>query len=949
VNEPEVRRVFWGWERPVLESAVEWLTDDWEAGTALDLSATLVVVPTAEAGRRLRRSLAEWADERGGAVSVPHVWPPQVALSPIEDAGVAASDLEVRLAWVGALQRMAPGSMKALLPKMPEERSWRWCWDLAETVAELQQLLGAGGLGLADALVKAEAGGVVEAGRWRDLVQLETVYEAGLAKLGKRDPQGLKKERALQPRVPEGVRRVVVLAAPDLPPLMADWLGACAGLGLEVTVAIQAPAELADGFDAIGRPRPASWGEDAEVDAGLEAGEIHLCREAVEQAERVVGLLGGAAEQGLPVAVGVCDAEVGAFLREKLVAQGLAVFEPGGVPVQQDGLWHLLSLLGEVVGSGNWKAFCGLMRIAEVRDVWGGGGGGGGLELVKVLDAFSAEHLPGSLELAEELLEEHAADWVAVRQAVRAAGEWRRRFETDDLVETARAWLIALYGERGFRPEAPGDRERTQLAWAWLEVLQEVARSLAGFGLKPDRQEGWALVMRRLSDRALEAARGEVDLVLQGWLELLWERAPALMVAGMNEENVPGIVLSHPFLPDRFREQLGLPCQATRFARDAYLLKALVSQRRNGGRVGMVLGQWSEKGDARRPSRLLTLCGRDALPERVRQLFPEQEEGEGAADAAKTLAWLLEPECREVVLESISASRMRSYLECPFRFYLRHVLRMEPAGGEGREMDARQFGSLVHEVLRRYAQDEEARCWKDVARIGEWFEACARQLARERYGRRQPPLVRLQLDAAVQRLRAQAEVEAAERLAGWEIVAAELSLGGKEDDAPAFLIEGVRYVGTVDRIERHSGTGERRVLDFKTADKAADPKAEHGQLRKAAGAGEAWKTFPAGKDGQVWRWVDLQLPLYAAAMRGHALGPVQQAGYGCLPKGVMETGIRMWEGFDESWEAAALACAAEVVRRIQAGVFWPPNEGKVKSQDFDPLFLEGVMRGVRWR
>jgi ATP-dependent helicase/nuclease subunit B len=87
-------------------------------------------------------------------------------------------------------------------------------------------------------------------------------------------------------------------------------------------------------------------------------------------------------------------------------------------------------------------------------------------------------------------------------------------------------------------------------------------------------------------------------------------------------------------------------------------------------------------------------------------------------------------------------------------------------------------------------------------------------------------LVRLQVDAAGQRLHWQAEVEARERRAGWEIAAVDLELGGDGDRAP-FLIEGARFTGKIDRVEQHAGSGERRVLDFKTMDKFTQPLAAH--------------------------------------------------------------------------------------------------------------------------
>jgi hypothetical protein len=142
------------------------------------------------------------------------------------------------------------------------------------------------------------------------------------------------------------------------------------------------------------------------------------------------------------------------------------------------------------------------------------------------------------------------------------------------------------------------------------------------------------------------------------------------------------------------------------------------------------------------------------------------------------------------------------------------------------------------------------------------------------------------------------------------------------------------------------------LLDFKTAEKALDPFKEH--LKKAGPSLadlEDWRRLQGvglAPGDRPWIWVNLQLPLYAAALRRHALGAVDEVAYVCLPKAVTQTALRSWEGFDETWEAAALDCAAEAVRRIREGQFWPPNETARLGPEWDGLFPEGPTASVRW-
>ncbi len=109
-----------------------------------------------------------------------------------------------------------------------------------------------------------------------------------------------------------------------------------------------------------------------------------------------------------------------------------------------------------------------------------------------------------------------------------------------------------------------------------------------------------------------EKPDGAVEL--QGWLELLFEDAPHLVVAGFNDGRVPEAIAGDPFLPEALRTKLGLKTNGARLARDAYVLTALDACRRAGGRLDLLVGKASAIGDPLRPSRLLLQCSDAELP-----------------------------------------------------------------------------------------------------------------------------------------------------------------------------------------------------------------------------------------------------------------------------------------------------------------------------------------------
>ncbi len=925
-----VQRLFWGWDAPVLQKAVEFLCHGWDQRRALDLSATLILVPNGEAGRRLREALAQRTNLAGTAAIVPHLWLPEQALLPPSRRFQAATPLQAQMAWQRALERTSLSELKALFPTLSEERGWAWHAETARMLADLKLLLGTGGLTFADTAAMPAI--QRDAARWRDLAVIEQAYFDELEQAGIADAQVLKRRNARDPALPEGVTRVLVLASPDLPPLLNDCLAAYASRGLPVVVAVHAPASAQHSFDLQGRPLPSHWGEDADVVLPLTDREVHVARDPAAQAALALTLMRDLVPQG-KTALGVCDAEVGGLLLEKLTLEKARSFEPGGIPVQREGLWHVLDCFRVLLGSGSWRAFAALLRVEEFREAVMPATGNT-LRLLREADEFAEEHLPVSLRHAQELPFEGREVLATVIHATLRLLDTLNRLPP---AKAARTLILKLFGERTFNPDAPGQRERTELAAEWLRITEELEKESQRFGLKPQAEDAFALSLESLARTRLAEPRGEIDLVLQGWLELLWESAPNLVVTGLNEEHVPGIFISHPFLPDAVREALGLPCQQTRFARDAFILASLAHQRTVKGRLEVMCGQWSDDGDALRPSRLLFLCEDSLLPARVAHLFPKDEGQHAGTGPARTLAWRLAPDWKAKPMATISPSRLRDYLTCPFRYYLAHGKGMTTVEPDKRELDAAEFGRIIHQAFHSLFLAAEMKDCTHPGKIADFLEEAARTDVRRRFGQRPAPLVTLQTESIVQRLRQAAAVEAENRQRGWQASDAELQIG-HEDEKDPFLIGAARLSGRIDRVERGCD-GACRIIDFKTSDKIDGPDKRHFKVlssRSRFNKADDWKCFDLPGGGRAM-WLDLQLPLYAEAMRRRGLD-VAGVAYFTLPKSIQDTRILEWADFDDSIIQAALACATEAVRRIQDGVFWPPAE-----RSPDPTFEEMLL------
>jgi ATP-dependent helicase/nuclease subunit B len=210
---------------------------------------------------------------------------------------------------------------------------------------------------------------------------------------------------------------------------------------------------------------------------------------------------------------------------------------------------------------------------------------------------------------------------------------------------------------------------------------------------------------------------------------------------------------------------------------------------------------------------------------------------------------------------------------------------------------------------------------------------------REQYGKLLSLPLLIQIESARQRLIKFAELQAAERAVGWEIVDVERS----------FEIEvgGLAIRGKIDRIDRHRETGAVRVLDYKTSDTAVTPMAAHLRSLRPGEEVADWAQIDVGGRHRVWS--DLQLPLYLRAI-GKDFPGRAACGYINLPKASSETALALWDDYSLEWHESAMHCAEQACAAIRRGEFWPPNELLDPDRDAcAALFHHGVEGSVEWR
>ncbi|NQU39918.1 MAG: PD-(D/E)XK nuclease family protein [Lentisphaerae bacterium] len=916
---------FLGWDRPLTEGVRDFLIPVLPTGP-VDLERDLVVVPTRQAGRRLTDALALRCGQAGTALLSCRVVTPSVLLGAADSPRTVARPLDVQSCWIDVLSAINITTLSGLFPSPPAQVDAEWALRFAGTIEDLRRALLDGGLTISR-LVATRPDDLAELDRWRDLALLEDDYLARLSAMGLEDPVLQQLAAAEHPQIDAIVQRIIVAGVPDPTEPSIRVLSALAER-LDLQILIAAPESHADAFDSWGRPRREIWNQHSIAFANPDQ-QILLAATPADQAERAIELLQRAATAGnQPAAIGTPDHDLIPHIQSALLRHGGAGFDPSDKPLRDHPLFHLTEAFVNLASDRSYAALAQLLRQPELLRWIEHGQRGRSAALLRALDDLQNEHIPWDLSAVRHWLSGTAAD-APLSQTVNGIAAHLPAHGAP-LSAALRTFMQAVLEHRAVTAGCAEDDEFERAARGIDNVLHELAAVESRTPL-PLRNAA-LLLMRRLGELSYNRERDPAAIDLDGWLELPWNPAPTLIVTGFNEGIVPAAPTDSAFLTDSLRTLLGMRNDADTLACDTFLLQTLIEARRSHGTLTLIVGKVTDSGDPLRPSRLLLRCPDDVLPERAAMLFADVSVPRSRP--APTVAFTLNPAPPEDlpadqhIPTALSVTAFRDYLACPFRFYLRRILRMEPQDDRKRAPDALDFGIMVHEALQRMGENEELRTCSDARLLTSFLTEQVERYVTRQFGAAPALPIRMAMHAAQQRLEAAAHVQATLAADGWEIIAAETAFSRE--------LGGLTLKGKIDRIDRHRDSGALRLIDYKSKDTSEWPAATHlGTQRE-----DTPEFAQVMVDGKPKRWIDLQLPLYAIFGVEASETPPEPA-YFNLPRAISETALLPWPTFDADLASSALDCAEAVTALIRAGTFWPPAE-RVDYDDFESLFHDGL-------
>ena len=183
---------FLGWDRPIVDKVCTYLLKDVDLAEPVDLEGVLIVVPTRQAGRRLREALARRCTTNKTALLSAQVVTPHYFFSEDSSSKEVAGSVLTKAVWVRVLMHADLSDLTSLFPATIQERDFHWALNTSVILEDLRQELADGAYTISSVLEQYEEK-LEEVERWQALAKLEQLYLAELKKSNKAECQRARK------------------------------------------------------------------------------------------------------------------------------------------------------------------------------------------------------------------------------------------------------------------------------------------------------------------------------------------------------------------------------------------------------------------------------------------------------------------------------------------------------------------------------------------------------------------------------------------------------------------------------------------------------------------------------------------------------------------------------------------------------------------------------------
>ena len=909
------------WNRPPLESAAQVLISGQAAEAEWNFSNTIVVFPRATAREDFLTLLKSHA-EAAHVTLLPPVTTTVDDLPShlLPSHAKRASPLEQQLAWLNALRSVAAEELSPLTRRVPAADDWTNWSSLARQIYRLREILGAERMTIESVAARDEIKTSPTQARWTALSLIEQRYRQILREADRIDTVDLC-EQVLDEdatKIAQPFTEIVLVAVVTLPKISRALLTKAAET-LLVRSLVYTSSAHEEAFDSHGCLRGARW---RNVETIIPDERMAFADNPTDEARLALSKLALISGEISPAefTFGIGDQDVYPRLACDGMRAGATIRTPESRPYTS---WPPVVLLRVLITYSTLRLaedLASLLRHPDLGrwlEVEPDASGKTTSSLLQFIDHWRATQLPATLSLNTIADKDRKASIDRLQMLLDQLPNEKRSISDWTLVLTD--LLRQIYPEDQSDSFARETKMVLPLIFQTLEEAASVAPSLVPIGTA---EEAFAIVLQSLRDKEYRTTLSKTTVRALTFKDLLLDSAKHLVVVGMNERRLPNDEEGSIFLTTDVRYALDIPGPSEWDACDRYMIAAIVGSRPY---TFFIAGRASADGEPLLLSRLLLDGTAEQQAKRLLRFFkePTRRVEITKPSAAPIRIVIPQPE-PHAPIDELSVTAFRDYLTCPYRFYLRHILKLRAVDDKPAELDPLSFGILIHDILHEFGKSKFAKSQKSEE-IFAFLEGQLLGHARDRFAEALPA-VAVQIEQIRARLEAYAHWQAHWTADGWNIAHVEVDPERRKshivvDEKPFYLS------GRIDRIDVNSRTGQVAIMDYKTSEAGDSPEAVH---QSSTG------------------WVDLQLPLYRHLLTAMptSIPRVKDSSillaYMVLPKDVHKVGIRVAD-WSKSELAEADETAASVIRGIREGKFFPPRpEGADRFPEYARICQDGM-------
>ena len=895
------QRIFLGWDRPFLDSACKWLLSKADRSTHLDLSHISLLSTVGRAARHLIEKLVAQSEKEKIGLSPPNI----VSISGLYETLLPnrslVTKLDSELIFFSILKSYDLSKLEALFPNIKNFSAELKLFEKARFLSSTYQEFTKNGDSALDSIQTLLKSSLIpNEERWLALFDIFSLYQDKLVEFNFIDTQSALK--LLESKSAPENSSIVLLACHDLTPILKRTISS--GYA-SISSLIFAPESEENGFDEIGCIRAEYW---SKRESKFDASSVKTVKSSKDQVYQLFDSLNQIEENILAsqITIGALEPGLDRLLEISGSNLGLPVHLPNKTSLSCCEAAQLLTKSLQFKLSKKFSDLSSLLTLSSITNK---------LATKDKSLILVNNYREGNLQPhVSDLLPSADSDLVALLKSLEEllAPLSVQKGSLSAWIEASCTFLTSIYqNEIDANTESLIAKIKSLNAHRSEEILDA---GLFHYLISSMLEENAAI--EDISDNPSKFQGDSIDVV--GWLELALDSAPYTFILSFNEGFVPANAGQSSFLPNQAKTLIGLEDNNYRLARDTYVLETLLASKK---RLKIFAAKNSLEASPLLPSRL-TLKGKAQQQASTIISYFSQNSDSKIEDFASSGPGFKSAYAQNLLpvkqsLPSplkVSVTALGDYLNCPYLFYLKHILKLESAKPDARELSALQFGSLIHDIIATFG-NSALSAETSADKIENYLLSLLQSRFEILYGKHPFAEVLVQYHQLVSRLKNFAVWQAGWRSEGWQIYKVELPFADpgyaiKTDSGPALL------KGRIDRIDFNPKTSEYAVLDFKSGDSAATPSSAFSKTKG---------------------WLDVQLPAYL--FYASEILELQNVKLALLPISASTEALTpKWADWDDSHFELAWEAIIQSLSGIINQEFWPPKITSDSAWDFESIY-----------